>query len=193
MKHRLAQGRSGSALTWFALAAFTNYRAVVLTPLAFAALVDAVRGRSWRDWPWGPLLLAGASGLVCVALFTWVIPSASGFREEPMLLARGGHSLTFVLVASAGALLVASLGADLAVAGVVAFCAALAVVDTSQFWHGLVLLMAPLAVGAWRPGRAPALARALLICWLFVVHNHVWDGSPARLWRDVRKFARISL
>lgn len=193
MVHRMARGRPGPALTWFALASLMSYRAVVLAPLALAALVDAVRGRPWREWPWGPLALAGAAGLVCVALFTFVMPSAAGFREGPMLLQRGDRSLLFVLSASAGALLVALLAADVAVAGVVALCAGLALVDTSQWWHALVLLVAPLAVGAWRPGRAPALARLLLIGWLLIVHTHAWSGSPARLWREVREFAHRSL
>lgn len=190
MVHRLAQRRPDAALGWFALAALLSYRAVVLGPLALAALVQGVRGRPVRAWPWAPAGLALAAGLVCIALFSFTLPYTWAFRDGPHLLERGGTPLAYVLLTGLAVTLVVARGADLVVAATVVLVTGFALVDTAQWWHALVLLPAPLAVGAWRPARWPQLSVVALLAWAFVLHKHAWTEPPSRLLREVSELAQ---
>ena len=188
MVRRLAQRRPSAALVWFSLAALLSYRAVVLVPLAFAALVVGVRGRPVRAWPWGAAGLALAAGLTCCVLFSFTLPFDWAFREAPALLERGGWRLALVLLVGAGAALIVARGADLAVATTVAGVTGFALMDTPQWWHALVLLPAPLAVGAWRAARWPRLSVGVLLLWAVVLQKSAWSSGQTGLPLEVARF-----
>lgn len=190
MVTRLRHGRPQSALVWFALSFLLSYRAVALAPLGLAAALDSVRGKPWRTWPWGRLLAVAAAGLACVTLFRFVVPHSAGFRPWPTLLEQRDTSFRYVVGATLVAVPVAAFMADFAVAGAVLVCGGLAVVDTLQWWHGLVLLVAPMATGAWRPARMPALGRAALLAWMLVLHRHAWGGPPSQLLPEIKDCLR---
>jgi hypothetical protein len=185
---RLRKGRAESALVWCALAALMSYRAMVLAPLALGAVWLSVRGRPAREWPWGRLALLAGVGVVCLLLFVPVLRAERSFRQELPLWGRGGQPYHLVLGATLVAAGLAAWRRDVWLTGSVLVSALLALVDTRQWWHAVVLLVPVVAVGAARqvsPG-GRALVQAAMLAWLLVLHRNAWGGPPSRLFNEVK-------
>ncbi len=69
------------------------------------------------------------------------------------------------------------------VAGLVLAALGLALTDIYDWWHGAVLLFAPLAVGV-RGARQPSAARAVLVGWILLMQPLGFDQTPSDLFRD---------
>jgi hypothetical protein len=181
--------RPERALRWLAGAALLHYRAVALVPVGAVALWQAFRVRPARRWPWADLALVVAAGTATVATFALMYPlAASLLATMPPTLARLHAGPRFWTVVAAS-LLAASAAWRLAgwlVAALVLVALGVALTDISFWWHGAVLLFAPLAVGAVRQGRL-SLARGLLVGWLLLMQPLGFDQAPSDLFID---FAR---
>lgn len=191
----LARGEPERALQWFAGAALLHYRAAVLVPLAACAAWQVVRGRPWRAWPWRTLALVGAACALAVWTFALTLPVTSGFREAQVSLLRAGGPRLWVV---AGATLLAALAAwrwaDGWVAATAVAGGVLAVIYVNYWWHGAVLLFAPLAVGATgarAPERLP-WARAALLAWLLVLQPLAWRDAPTALLTELTDHFRLA-
>ncbi|XXF80086.1 hypothetical protein P2318_10145 [Myxococcaceae bacterium GXIMD 01537] len=180
----LARRRPVSTLRWFALAALLHFRAAVLVPLAAAALWEVLRGRPWRQWPWRDLALVGVAVALCLGSFALMYPVTSAFRgSQPSLLQlHAGGRLWIIVVVSVVAVAVSAWLADAVVAATVAAGALLGLAYVNFWWHGAVLLFAPLAVGAFRTARHAPAVRAMLIGWMLCVQPLAWRDHAAQFW-----------
>ena len=182
----LHRRRPRGALLWLAAAGLLHYRAVVLVPAGLAAVAMAVRGRPAREWPWRELALVAAAGAVTVATFLLMWPVAARYLATlpPTLAATGaGPRFWAVAVASVAAAAACLWLSDALVAGLILAAMGIALTDIYDWWHGAVLLFAPLAVGALRPGRASS-ARAVLVGWILLMQPLGFDQTPSDLFRD---------
>ncbi len=172
----VAERKPQRALVFFVLAMLTHYRAAVLTPLALAALWDLVKGRAPRDWPWALFALLAAMAVVFLGSFALAYPAtaefrathASGLLTEPKRLG---------LAVVATALLVAALLAwgDPLTALVALLGLCLGALDVQNYWwHGAMLLVVPLAVGARSAAPAIERARAAAVLWFIVLVPLIW-------------------
>jgi hypothetical protein len=190
---RMGQGRPADALSWIALSALLHYRAILLAPLGFVALLEVVRGTPWRRWPWASFLFVAGVGGVCLWTFARMTPGAiDGGAATPSLLSdpwsvRVGLILLITLVAAA----VALRGADALVASLVLLGGALAFIDTHHWWHAAMLLLVPLGVGALRAPRWPTLTRVTLVLWLSLLQHLAWGGNPLWLFGDATRYVRL--
>ncbi|HEV8310714.1 MAG TPA: hypothetical protein VGW35_23875 [Methylomirabilota bacterium] len=188
----LARERPIQSLRWFALAALAHYRAAPLVALGGIAVLETIRGRAPREWPWRDLIIVGVACVLSVGTFALMHPHFETFRQTAPLIVRTDASALWIVVGASVVAFVSSLAlADGAVAGTVAVTLGLALVDTGYWWHALVLLAAPLAVGAWRPGRSALLARVVLVAWLVCLQRYAWAGRPTDLFRDVATFLAL--
>jgi hypothetical protein len=92
-------------------------------------------------------------------------------------------------VASAAAAAASAWFAGALVAGLVVTALGLALTDIYDWWHGAVLLFAPLAVGVLG-ARAASTARAVLIGWLLLMQPLGFDQTPSDLFLDFAKHYR---
>lgn len=189
---RLRHGRAGGALVCTALAALLSYRAVVLVPLGCVALLEAVRARPPRRWPWGVLAFVAAAGVVCVWTFARMAPGArAGGADTPSLLEQPARAVGVALLTLGVGGLVLRAADALALGGVVTG-GVLAFVDTHHWWHAAMLLLVPLAVGAWRAPARPTLARVTLVAWASALQALAWGGHPLWLLRSIGRWWRWS-
>jgi len=182
----LHRRRPAPALAWVAAAALLHYRAVVLFPVGVAAAWMAVRGRPPREWPWRSLALVAGSGAAVVYTFLLMWPVADRYLSTlpPSLAAVGAGPRFWAVVAASAGVAVACLWlADWLVAGLVLSAMAIALTDIYDWWHGAVLLFAPMAVGVLRAGAASS-ARAVLVGWLLLMQPLGFDQTPSDLFRD---------
>ncbi len=182
----LHRRRPGPALSWIAVAGLLHYRAVVLVPVGLAALWMAVRGRPPREWPWRSFAAVAAAGAVVVYTFLVMWPVADRYLSTlpPSLAAVAtGPRFWAVVAASAGVAVACLWLSDWLVAGLVLSAMGLALTDIYDWWHGAVLLFAPMAVGALRAGAASS-ARAVLVGWLLLMQPLGFDQTPSDLFRD---------
>ncbi len=75
------------------------------------------------------------------------------------------------------------------VAGLVLAALGMALTDIYDWWHGAVLLFAPLAVGVLG-ARAASTARAVLLGWLLLMQPLGFDQTPSDLFLDFAKHYR---
>jgi len=75
------------------------------------------------------------------------------------------------------------------VAGLVLSALGLALTDIYDWWHGAVLLFAPMAVGVLG-ARAASTARAVLVGWLLLMQPLGFDQTPSDLFLDFAKHYR---
>jgi hypothetical protein len=187
MIHALARRRPVTALRWFAVVTLLHYRAVVLVPLGLAALYEALRGRSVRQWPWKDLVFVGVACLLCLGSFVLAYPVTSAYREtqQTLLQLHSGVRFWSIILLSVAAVGMSLWLADAVVAATVAIAGMLGLVYVNFWWHGAVLLFAPLAVAAFRPGRSPEVARALLIGWVLCIQPLAWRDHVTGFWTDL--------
>jgi hypothetical protein len=182
----LHRERPRGSLCWLAVAGMLHYRAVALVPVGVAALWMTLRGRRPRDWPWAELALVAGSGAVVVGTFLlqWPVTSRYLATLPPTLVELHSGPRFWAVVVASGVAAVASLRlAHPLVAGLVLAALGLALTDIYDWWHGAVLLFAPLAVGV-RGARQPSAARAVLVGWILLMQPLGFDQTPSDLFRD---------
>jgi hypothetical protein len=101
----------------------------------------------------------------------------------------GGPRFWAVVVASAAAAAAGWWWGGPLVAGLVLAALGLALTDIYDWWHGAVLLFAPMAVGVLG-ARAASTARALLVGWLLLMQPLGFDQTPSDLFLDFAKHYR---
>jgi hypothetical protein len=183
--------RPGAALLWLAGAGMLHFRAVALVPVGVVALWQALREPRERR-PWGAIVVVAAAGLVVVGTFLLQWPVTKLYLDtlHPSLGVIGHGARFWAVVVASGAAAAASwwYGGALA-AGLVLSALGLALTDIYDWWHGAVLLFAPLAVGVLG-ARAASTARALLIGWLLLMQPLGFDQTPSDLFMDFAKHYR---
>jgi hypothetical protein len=176
----------GAALRAFALAAMLHYRAVVLAPLALAILLDACRGRVWRQWPWKDIVLSGLSVVVCLGTFALMYPVTERFRGTVLPLYKSLDPRFWAVI---GATVIASAVVlrmtDAVTAGTTLLAGILGTLHVNYWWHGSVVLFAPLAVDVFRRAANPSAARAVLLSWLFFVQPVAWHDHPGQVFTEI--------
>ena len=183
--------RPGAALLWLACAGMLHFRAVALVPVGIAALWQALREPRERR-PWGAIAVVAAAGVVVVGTFLLQWPVTKGYLDtlHPSLGVIGQGARFWAVVVASGAAAAATwwYGGPLA-AGLVLSALGLALTDIYDWWHGAVLLFAPLAVGVLG-ARAASTARAVLIGWLLLMQPLGFDQTPSDLFLDFAKHYR---
>ncbi len=184
----LHRRRTGAALLWLSLAGFLHFRAVALVPVGVVALWQGLRAPR-GERPWGAIAVTAATGVVVVGTFLlqWPVTKAYLDTLHPSLgVIAGGARFWAVVVASAAAAAASWWYGGPLVAGLVAAALGLALTDVYDWWHGAVLLFAPLAVGV-QGARAASTARAVLVGWLLLMQPLGFDQTPSDLFLDFAK------
>jgi hypothetical protein len=184
--------RPGPALLWLAAAGMLHFRAVALVPLGVVALWQALRAPR-GERPWGAIAVVAAAGLVVVGTFLLQWPVTKQYLDtlHPSLgFVGGGPRFWAVVVASAAAAAASWWWGGPLVAGLVLAALGLALTDIYDWWHGAVLLFAPMAVGVLG-ARAASTARALLVGWLLLMQPLGFDQTPSDLFLDFAKHYRV--
>jgi hypothetical protein len=183
--------RPGAALLWLACAGMLHFRAVALVPLGAVALWQALREPRGRR-PWTAIAVVAAAGLVVVGTFLLQWPATKLYLDtlHPSLGVIGHGARFWAVVAASGAAAAAAwwYGGPLA-AGLVLSALGLALTDIYDWWHGAVLLFAPLSVGVLG-ARAASTARAVLVGWLLLMQPLGFDQTPSDLFMDFAKHYR---
>jgi hypothetical protein len=183
--------RPGAALLWLACAGLLHFRAVALVPVGIAALWQALREPRERR-PWGAIAVVAAAGVVVVGTFLLQWPVTKGYLDtlHPSLGVIGQGVRFWAVVVASGAAAAAAwwYGGPLA-AGLVLSTLGLALTDIYDWWHGAVLLFAPLAVGVLG-ARAASAARAGLVGWLLRMQPLGFDQTPSDLFLDFARHYR---
>jgi hypothetical protein len=187
----LHRRRPGPALLWLALAGMLHYRAVALVPVGIAALWQALR-LPREERPWRAIAVVGLVGVVVVGTFLlqWPVTKAYLDTLHPSLGVISSGARFWAVVAASVAAAAASwwYGGPL-VAGLVLSALGLALTDVYDWWHGAVLLFAPMAVGVLG-ARAASTARAVLVGWLLLMQPLGFDQTPSDLFMDFAKHYR---
>jgi hypothetical protein len=184
----LHRRRPGAALLWLSLAGFLHFRAVALVPVGVVALWQALRAPR-GERPWGAVAVTAATGVVVVGTFLLQWPLTKAYLDtlHPSLgVIAGGARFWSVVVASAAAAAASWWYGGPLVAGLVAAALGLALTDVYDWWHGAVLLFAPLAVGV-QGAPAASTARAVLVGWLLLMQPLGFDQTPSDLFLDFAK------
>jgi hypothetical protein len=187
----LLRRRSGAALLWLCAAGLLHYRAVALVPVGVVAAWRALSEPPGRR-PSGALTVTAAAGLVVVGTFLlqWPVTGRYLATLHPSLgVIAGGARFWAVVVASLAAAAATGWYAGPLVAGLVLAALGMALTDIYDWWHGAVLLFAPLAVGV-QPVRAASTARALLTGWLLLMQPLGFDQTPSDLFLDFARHYR---
>jgi hypothetical protein len=187
----LLRSRTGSALLWLAAAGFLHYRAVALVPVGVLAAWRALSAPPGRR-PWRELAVVAAVGGVVVGTFLlqWPVTARYLATLHPSLgVIGGGARFWAVVVASLAAAAATGWYAGPLVAGLVLAALGMALTDIYDWWHGAVLLFAPLAVGVQAP-RAASTARALLVGWMLLMQPLGFDQTPSDLFMDFARHYR---
>ncbi|HZU82315.1 MAG TPA: hypothetical protein VE987_05340 [Polyangiaceae bacterium] len=180
MQLSLLRAKPSRALVWFAAAAFTHFRAIVMAPLAVDALRRAIGRRPARDWPWGALSLT--AGLLAIAgvSFLLMYPVTANMRgAHPSTLSQIG-TLRFWEIGLSGVLLAAgaywSGGLVAAVTSALVSVIALAemTVYPTFWWHSSVCFAVLMLPGAVESVRRPAVLRVVGLVQLFALEALVW-------------------
>src|SRR5512137_2147693 len=187
----LLRRRSGAALLWLCVAGLLHYRAVALVPVGVVAAWRALSGPADRR-PWGALAATAVVGAVVVGTFLLQWPATARYLAtlHPSLgVIAGGARFWAVVVASAATAAATGWYAGPLVAGLVLAALGMALTDIYDWWHGAVLLFAPLAVGV-QPPRAASTARALLVGWMLLMQPLGFDQTPSDLFLDFARHYR---
>ncbi len=180
--------RPGRALLWLSAAGMLHFRAVALVPVGLAALWQAGRLPA-AERPWRAMAVTAATGVIVVGTFLLQWPATQRYLDTlpPTLwMVAGGPRFWAVVAASAAAAAASWWYGGPLVAGLVLAALGLALTDIYDWWHGAVLLFAPLAVGV-TGARAASTARAVLVGWLLLMQPLGFDQTPSDLFLD---FAR---
>ena len=192
MVRATARGKPEVALRWLAAAELLHFRAVALAPLGIAALADCVRDRHPSEWPWPTFGGVAAAAVAVAGTFALMYPATSGFRAHAHnLLEAADGRLVFILAASAVTAALAVRWSDMAVGGLVAIAALLAVVDFEPWWwHGTLLRFAAHGRG-WQRAPRPWQTRGLLVAWLLCIQPLAFNGSPGDLFFELARHFRL--
>ncbi|HET8725372.1 MAG TPA: hypothetical protein VFM53_14335 [Anaeromyxobacteraceae bacterium] len=183
--------RPGPALLWLAAAGMLHFRAVALVPLGVVALWQALRAPR-GERPWGAVAVVAAAGVVVVGTFFLQWPVTKQYLDTlhpPLGVIAGGARFWAVVVASVAAAAASWWWGGPLVAGLVLAALGLALTDVYDWWHGAVLLFAPMAVGVLG-ARAASTARAVLVGWLLLMQPLGFDQTPSDLFLDFAKHYR---
>jgi hypothetical protein len=187
----LVRRRPGPALLWLALAGMLHFRAVALVPVGVVALWQALRAPPGQR-PWRAIAVVGLAGVVVVGTFLLQWPVTRTYLDtlHPSLGVIGTGARFWAVVAASLAAAAASwwYGGPM-LAGLVLAALGLALTDVYDWWHGAVLLFAPLAVGV-QGARAASTARAVLVGWLLLMQPLGFDQTPSDLFLDFAKHYR---
>jgi hypothetical protein len=183
----LALRRPERALAFFVPAMLTSYRSVVLVPLAMAALLDVLRSKPPARWPWPLLAVLAAASATVLVLFHWLSQFPMARREPPLLLQPGEVSLWVTLGLAALSVAAARLAKDVVLAATMLAVCALALVDAAYWWHSVVVLAVPLAVGV-RGTTALAATRISAAAWALAAGRAGFHAAPFAVIRVVRTF-----
>ena len=187
----LHRRRPGPALLWLSAAGLLHYRAVALVPVGVVALWQALRlPRGER--PWGAVAMTAVAGAVVTGTFLLQWPATKAYLDtlHPSLgVIASGPRFWAVVAASVAAAAASAWYAGPLVAGLVLAALGLALTDIYDWWHGAVLLFAPMAVGV-QGARAASTARAVLVGWLLLMQPLGFDQTPSDLFLDFAKHYR---
>jgi hypothetical protein len=182
----MSRNKPEQALVAFCVAAMLHFRAAVLAPLGLWALWQAVGGKPVRDWPWKVLGLCAVSMVLSLGSFALMYPVTGRFRGNtlPLIQTLGSHFWIIVGVTAVTAG-IAWRWADPITALTACVAGTLGLIHVNYWWHGQVLLFAPLAVDVARRARHPSAARALLLSWLFCVQPLAWRDHAGQVFTDL--------
>jgi hypothetical protein len=183
--------RPGPALLWLAAAGMLHYRAVALVPVGVAAAWQVFRLPP-EERPWRAIGVVVVTGIVVVATFALQWPVTKRYLDtlHPSLwVVASGPRFWAVVVASAAAAVASFWYGGPLVAALVLTALGLALTDIYDWWHGAVLLFAPLSVGVLG-ARAASTARAVLVGWLLLMQPLGFDQTPSDLFLDFARHYR---
>jgi hypothetical protein len=187
---RLLAKDPASALRWLGLAVVLHFRAVVFVPLILYSLLHLWKVKARAPWTWESLLWLGGACFLSVGSFLLLYPATAEFRAaHHLILFNSAARAAIVFGASALAIAVAAVAADVWVAATVGVCLALACVERQPYWwHAAVLLVPPLLVGVARKPRQASVARAVLLGWACCLTPLVWRDSVTEVFPELVKF-----
>jgi hypothetical protein len=190
---RLQANNPSSALRWLALAVVLHFRAVVFLPLIAFALLRVYQQKPRAAWTWESFLGLGAACSLCLISFVKMYPATAGFRAtHAVVLFDGTARAALVFGASALAICVAVVAADLWVAATVVVCLLLACVERQAYWwHAAVLLVPALLVGTARKPRQASVARAILLGWACCLMPLVWRDPVTQIFPELARFLTV--
>jgi len=193
MLYCLSKGDAKKALIAFSCAALLHYRAVVLAPLGLWALWQVLRGQPVRQWPWPHLGFAGVAVFLCLGTFALMYPVTARFRGVtlPLIQMLDSHFWIVVIATVIAAALAAWL-ADPVVAVITCIAGFLGVIHVNFWWHGSVLLFAPLAVDVARTAAQASVTRAILLSWIFCAQPLAWRDHPGQVIVELADHFRLA-
>ncbi len=183
------------ALLWLSFAAFLHFRAAVFAPLGVWVL--------WRFWtqrariPAWRAKLALAGGMIALSLVTFALmyPTTRAFQARAVTLLSVPRALGVVLVVSGVfALLLAWRREWLALASLGLVVAVAAVEPQQYWWHALIVLAVPYAIGALTPARrdwGTSMLRGVSLIWILALNPLVWRDNLGLVFGDFVKVVRF--
>jgi hypothetical protein len=186
----LARKRPVASLVWFAAAALLSYRAASALPIAAWASIVLLRSEASLRTKLVTLGGVGAVGLFVVYTFVLMTrhspPAGSAVYEaaKSTLLPFGLHAQMVLVAAVVVAAMVARPSGWL-VAGAVVWSSLIAIYHAGHSWHGTILMIPALAVGASRLSLAPSYTRGVLTVWIFGLWDVFFENPPFVFLREL--------
>jgi hypothetical protein len=181
------------AIAWFCGAALIHYRAIAVFPLGLYACAEAIKGKSWREWPWTAFSFVALTGVLVIGSFALMYPATEEFRRTVTPVWKMGRIFAQVVVPSLVTLALAWLGAkrSLYLSATLVLCAVLAVTDLRLWWHGSLLLTALLAATVFDEGKQKIPLEIPLLGWMVLLQWQLYGRDyPTQVLVDLFGWVR---